>query len=103
MEDFADALSTGAIVAIVIGAIIALAVCIGFIVILVCIVNHCNRPKHPHPQGMALQQPYSYSNTWSSQYPPNMTTVSNYPPSYESAPPPYTAPAPSEPTKSPYT
>lgn len=104
IDDIADVLSKGTIIAIVVSSVIGVALLIVFIVILICIINRCNKPRHPQTQGIILQQPYSYTQTWPTQYPQNLTSVSNYPPPYESVPPPYTAPsAPVEATKSPYT
>lgn len=95
-DDFANKLSTGVIIAIVISSIVGLAICIGTIVVIICIIKQCSRPRYPQHQGVILQQPYAnpYPQSWTAQYPPNMTSVSNYPPSYESVPPPYTASAP---------
>ena len=102
-DSITNALSTGAIVAIVIGSLIGLAVFIAVIVIIICVIKHCNRPRYPATQGIILQpQPYPYPHSLINQYPPNITSVSNYPPPYQSVPPPYTASAP-ESNKSPYT
>jgi len=100
IDEFANKLSTGVIIAVVISSIVGLAICIGIIVLIVCIIKQCSRPSYPRHQGMVLQQPYSYPypQSWTSQYPPNMTSVSNYPPAYESVPPPYTASAPPPPS-----
>jgi hypothetical protein len=81
-----SAFSIGTIVAIVIGSIIGLIILIGTIVAIVCIVKCLNRSKSVTTQGMALQQPQTYPNAWSNQYPPNMMSVANYPPTA----PPYT-------------
>lgn len=101
-DTISNVLSTGTIVAIVIGAIIGLATCIGFIVIVICIIKNCNQRRDPRGQGIVLQPTYPYPHSWTTQYPPNTTSVANYPPSYESLPPPYTASAP-DPMKSQYT
>jgi len=87
-----NALSVGTIIAIVIGSVIGLAVLIGAIIAIVCIVKNLNRSKTIAAQGMVLQQSqsYPYSNSWSNQYPPNITSVSNYPPAYAPSAPPYT-------------
>jgi hypothetical protein len=107
-----NALSTGSIIAIVIGSIIGLVVCIGFIFIVIFIINHCNKPRYLTTQGMVLQQQYPYPHSWTADYPPSTTSISNYPPEttvdsnypppYQSLPPPYTASAP-ESTKPSYT
>ncbi len=100
-DDDKDVIATGAIIAIVIGSITGFAICIGLIVIIVCILRHCNRTRSP---GMVLQQqqpPYPHS--WTTQYPPSTTSVSNYSPEYQSAPPPYTASAPGAEKLPPYT
>jgi hypothetical protein len=102
IDSLSNALSTGVIVAIVIGSIIGLALCIGSIIIIVCIIKHCNRPSRLGTQGMVLQQPNSYPHSWTANYPPDITSVANYPPAYPSLPPPYTASA-SDYTKPPYT
>jgi len=96
-----NAISTGAIIAIVIGTISAFAACIGCIVIVLCIIKRANRQGYP-TRGVILQPPQPYPGPWTTNYPPNTTSVSNYPPQYPSDPPPYTASA-SAPTKSPYT
>jgi hypothetical protein len=97
-------LSTGAIVAIVIGSIIGFAICIVFFVILVSLVRHCSQSRHSRTQGRVLQQQYQYPypHSWATQYPPDITSVSNDPPPYQSVPPPYTASSVG-PTKPPYT
>ncbi|CAF0829907.1 unnamed protein product [Rotaria sp. Silwood1] len=95
-------LSVGAIVAIVVSSIIGLIICVTFIIVVVCIIKFCNRPRYPIHQGIVLQSPYQYVSDASPQYPSNMTSVSNYPPSYSTVPPPYNAPA-SDYTKPPYT
>lgn len=97
-NNLSNALSTGVIVAIVIGSVIGLAVFIGVIVVIVCLIKHCNQPRYPGSQGMVLQQPNTYPHSWATHYPPDTTSVANYP----SGPPPYTASAPIY-TKSPYT
>jgi len=102
-DSIANAVSTGSIIAIVIGTICGLAFCIGCIVVVICIIKHGNRRRYP-TQGMVLRQPQPqpYIHPWTTDYPPNTTSVSNYPPQYQSDPPPYTASA-SAPMKSPYT
>ncbi len=99
-DKLSNVISTGAIIAIVIGSITGLAICIGLIVILVCIMKHCNRRRSP---GMVLQQQQPYPHSWTTQYPPSTTSVSNYPPGYQPAPPPYTASAPGAEKPPPYT
>jgi hypothetical protein len=91
-----NALSVGAIIAIVVGSIGALAVLIGIIIVIVCIVKHSNRRRNLATQGMILQpaQPYPYPQSWANQYPPNTTSVANYPPAYPTLAAPYTAPTP---------
>ncbi|CAF0991252.1 unnamed protein product [Rotaria sordida] len=88
-------LTTGTIIAIVAGSITGLALLIATIVIIICIVKHLNRSRNVAAGGMILQpsQPYSYPSSWSYQYPPNMTSVANYPPPYQSAVPSYTTAA----------
>lgn len=88
-----NALSIGAIVAIVVGSVIGLAILIGSIIAIVCIVKHLNRSKSVGTRGMILQQPqpYPYPQSWSNQYPPTITSVANYPPEYPPTAPPYTA------------
>ncbi len=100
-DDDEGFLSTGVIVAVVVGSVIGFAICIVFFVILVALIKHRSRPRQPPSAlGMVPQQPYQYPypHSWATQYPPNITSVSNDPPPYNSVPPPYTAPA-----KSPYT
>ena len=105
-DTLSNILSAGAIAAIVVGSVIGLAICIIFFVILGSLIKHCCRPKRPLTQSLGLRQPYSYSypHSWTTEYPPNITSVSNDPPPppYHSVPPPYTASAP-DPPKSPYT
>lgn len=100
LQNVTDNISTGVIIAIVISSIVGLAICIGVITIIICIIRQCSRPRHPPHQGIILQQPYSHPHpqSWTTQYPPNITSVANYPPAYESVPPPYTASAPAKPT-----
>jgi hypothetical protein len=84
-----NALSIGTIIAIVVGSVVGLAILIGSIIVIVCIVKHLNRSKTIGTRGMVLQQPqpYPYPQSLSTQYPPTITSVSNYPPAY----PPYTS------------
>ena len=97
-DRISNVLSTGVIIAIVIGSIIGLALCIWTIIIIVCVIKRLNRPRYPATQGMVLQQPYTYPHSWATQYPPDTTSVANYP----SVPPPYTASSATN-TKPPYT
>ena len=90
-DSLVSALSTGTLIAIIISSIIGLAICIGFIVLLICLIKHCSKSRGIGSQGMVLQ-PHPYPHSWTTQYPSNMTSVSNYPPPYQSVPPPYTAP-----------
>lgn len=91
-ESLANALTTGTIIGIVISAIIGLAICIGLFILLVCLIKHCAKSSVIAVESAALE-PYPYPHSWTSQYPPNITSVSNYPPPYQSLPPPYTATA----------
>jgi hypothetical protein len=108
-----NALTTGTIIAIAVGSIGGLAVCIGIIIVIVCVVKHTNR-RQAATRGMVIQpaQTYPYPQQWQNQYPPNTTSVANYPPNmnamgnyppgmtnnypptYSAAGPPYTATAP---------
>ncbi|CAF0823301.1 unnamed protein product [Rotaria sordida] len=101
-DTISKALSVGAIVAIVVGSVIGLIVLITCIIVIVCLIKYCNRPRYPIGQGAVLQYPYQYPSNAPPQYPSNMTSVANYPPPYQPVPPPYNAPA-SDSTKSPYT
>jgi len=95
-ESITNTLTTGAIIAIVVGSVCGLIFLIGIIICIVCIVKRSNRSRAVATQGMVLQQPqpYQYPQSWSNQYPPNMTSVANYPPSpYQPTAPPYAAPA----------
>ncbi|CAF3001890.1 unnamed protein product [Rotaria socialis] len=76
-----SALTTGTIVAAVIGSISVTALIIGTIIVIVCIIKHFNRRRGIATQGRVIQppQPYAYPHSWSQQYPPNITSVENYP------------------------
>ena len=89
-DSLVNVLTTGTIIAIVISVIIGLAICIGLAVILVCLIKHCSKSNVVAVEGVVLE-PYSYPQSWTTQYPPNLTSVSHYPPPYQSLPPPYTA------------
>jgi hypothetical protein len=102
IDSIGKTVSTGIIVAVVLSSIFGLALCIGAIVVIVCIIKRCNRPRYPINQGMVLQPSYPYPHSMETQYPYNTTSVANYPPAYQSVPPPYNAPA-SDYTKAPYT
>ncbi|CAF2505672.1 unnamed protein product [Rotaria sp. Silwood2] len=97
-----NTLSVGAIVAIVVCSVIGLFICIICIIVVVCIIKFFNRPRYPIQQGVVLQHPHQYPSNAPPQYPYNLTSVSNYPPPYQTLPPPYNAPA-SDYTKPPYT
>ncbi|UJR21728.1 hypothetical protein I4U23_024805 [Adineta vaga] len=95
-DSISSALTTGTIIAIVIGSVCGLIVLIGIIVVIVCIVKHLNRPRHMATNGMVLQQPqsYSYPQTWPNQYQPNAFNMTNYPTMYQTVSAPYTVPMP---------
>jgi hypothetical protein len=105
-ETLSNILSAGAIAAIVVGSVIGFALCIIFFGILGSLIKHCSRPRRPRTQSPVLRHPYPYPypypHSWATQYPPDVTSISNDPPPYHSVPPPYTASAPAPP-KSPYT
>ncbi|CAF1062606.1 unnamed protein product [Adineta steineri] len=71
--------STIVIVGGVLGTLCSFAACIGFIICIVCIIKHCNRPRQTVGNGIILQQ-----------YPPYPNYVPYNPPDYPSvSPPPY--------------
>jgi len=90
-ETINHVLSIGTIIAIVIGSIFGALLCITFLVIVICIIKRCNRSRYSRRDDMILQESYLYPPSWTNQYPPNLTSVANYPPAYQAAPPPYTA------------
>jgi hypothetical protein len=81
-----SSVSTVLIVGAVVGAVVGLAICIGCIVIIICLVKHSFKPRTPIQNGVVLQ-PYA-------PYPDN---ISNYPPQYPNYPPPYQNNAPNYP------
>jgi hypothetical protein len=87
-----NALTIGTIISIVVGSVIGFVVLIGAIIFIICIIKHLNRSKNIGRQGRILQpaQTYPYPQSWSNQYPSNITSVANYPPTD----PPYIASAP---------
>ena len=97
-ESINSALTTSAIIAIVVGSVIGLILLIAVIVAIVCIIKHANRPRHVPAGGMILQPPqtfpYSYPQTWSNQYPSNALNMTNYPTMYQTVSAPYTVPVP---------
>ncbi|CAF1549297.1 unnamed protein product [Rotaria magnacalcarata] len=76
-----SALRTGTIIAIVVASISVIALIIGTIIVIVCIVKQSNRRRGIAAQGRVIQepQPCAYPPSWSQQYPPNITSVANYP------------------------
>jgi MFS superfamily sulfate permease-like transporter len=86
-----NTLTTGAIIAIVVGSVVGLAILIGVIIAIVCVIKQINRSNNIRRQGMIVQPAPPYPQSWPNQYPPNTTSIANYPPSA----PPYTASAPS--------
>jgi ATP/ADP translocase len=84
VETISNTYTTGAIIAIAVGAFIGLVIIIAVIIAIVCIIKHMKRSNNVRSQGMILQptQPY--------QYPPNTMSVANYPMTTA----PYTASAP---------
>ncbi len=85
-----SSVSTVLIVGAVVGTVVGLAICIGSIVIIICLVKHCFKPRTPIQNGVILQ-PYA-------PYPDN---ISNYPPQYPNYPPPYQNNAPNYPPQYP--
>ncbi|CAF1062588.1 unnamed protein product [Adineta steineri] len=85
-----DFISSGAIVAIILGSIFGLALCVGTIIIIICIIKHRNQSRCPIIDQMSSQQTYAYPHSWASLYPPETTSITNYPSVYDS-PPPYVA------------
>ena len=72
----------GTIIAIVVGTLGSLFICIGVIIAIICIVKRINRLNQIRSQGVIIRPtvPYSYPPPWPNQYSSNMMTVSNYPP-----------------------
>jgi hypothetical protein len=88
-----NALTTGSIIAIVIGSVLGLATLIGIIITIVCIVKAINRSNNVRSQGMILQPPQPYPQSWPNQYPLNTMSVANYPPAYTASAPNYVQPS----------
>lgn len=86
-----NALTTGAIIAIAVGSVVGLAILIGVIIAIVCVIKQINRSSNIRRQGMIVQPAPPYPQSWPNQYPPNTMSIANYPPSA----PPYTASEPS--------
>jgi len=81
------AVSTTAIIAAVVGTVFGIISCIGFIVIIICIIKHCNKPRGAvTTNGIILGSYPQYPNN-APYYPPYTNNVPNYPPQY---PPSYT-------------
>lgn len=93
IDSVRNALSTGVIVAIVVGSVVGLAVCIGCIIVVLCLVKYANRSRSASRQQVALQPTYPYPHSWATHYPPNTVSVVNHPDAYPSMPPPYTSSA----------
>lgn len=91
-----QAITTGTIIAIVIGSVSGLIILIGTIIIIVVIVKKTNRRRAMITQGMVLQPTpaYGYPAAFNQQYAPNMTGFANYPNQYGINPPPYATAGP---------
>ena len=86
-DSIQNTFSTGIIITIVVSSVFGLAFCIGVIIVIVCLIKYFNRPRSINNMHRIAQPIYPYPHSWSTVYPPNVTSVSNYP----SAPPPYSA------------
>ncbi|CAF3266229.1 unnamed protein product [Rotaria sp. Silwood2] len=93
LDTIGNVVTTGTIITIVVGSLVGLGLIITIIVIIVCITKYSNHSRNVTTEGMILQPPQLYPNlhSLSNQYPPNITSVANYPPSYQPTAPPYTA------------
>jgi hypothetical protein len=79
-DTWSNAVSTTLIVGATVGGVLGLIFCIGFIVIVICIIKQCNKPRNAVTGGMVLPP-----------YPSDPYNIPRYPSPYA---PPYTASAP---------
>lgn len=99
-ETINTALTTGTIIAIVVGSIFGLVLLIGTIVTIACIVRYLNRSKRESAHHASAQpvapQPYSYPQAWSNAYSTGTVNTPHYPTMYQTVSAPYTMPPMSE-------
>ncbi|CAF3076161.1 unnamed protein product [Rotaria socialis] len=88
-ESINKTITTGAIVALVVSTVFGFILCIGTIIIIVCLIKRCNQSSRSRVHEAVLHQPFHYSNYSLPQNSFNTTSTTDHPPVYLSAPPPY--------------